>query len=110
MSFIGEHRLQTILGSVLTLLGLLFWVMQGTFMKFFGFVTRDGNHTAHFIRQIGLLALAIPLLWAIYTIKKERDLSNRWTQKITLLSAIPTAWLMFYLLLKSLSYGRFYIW
>ena len=90
----------------MTLLGFIVWMMAGTMGKFTGKITDPSNSWAPFIRQIGIFALAVPLLWAVITIKKERTLTNRWTAKHSLVSGIANAYLMFYLLGKSMTYGR----
>lgn len=107
MNMVSEYRLQTLGGVLLTLLGFLHWVMVGFMTKFAdGRDTLDTNHLALFVRQIGILALAIPIVWAVYTIKKERDPKSRWTRRYTILSGFVAAFAMFYLLGKSLTYGR----
>jgi hypothetical protein len=110
MNMVSEYRLQTFGGVLLVLLGLLFWVWGGTAMKFNGMVTPEGDSLASFVRQIGILALLLPLAWTICTIKKERNQTSRWTRRHTLISGFPVAFAMFYLLGKSLTYGRIYIW
>jgi len=106
MNFVSEYRVQTVGGVVMILLGFIYWMFGGTMLTFSGHVTDENSVLAPIVRQVGILALALPLVWAVFTIKKERDPATRWTKKFTILSAIPIALIMFYLLAKSVSYGR----
>lgn len=89
------------------LLGFIYWMIAGFSEKFLmERDTLDSNHLALFVRQIGLLALALPLLWAVCSIKKERDPTSSWGTPHTIVMGILIAFAMFYLLGKSMSYGR----
>ena len=107
MNFVSEYRLQTFGGVLLVLLGFLNWVTVGLMTKFVaGQNTLESSSLALFIRQIGILALVIPIIWAAYSIKKERDQKSRWTRRHTILSGFVAAFAMFFLLEKSLTFGR----
>ena len=110
MNTVSEFRLQTIGGVIMILLGFMFWLQAGAMAKFFGFETNPADPWAPFVRQIGILALALPLVWAIFSIQKERDPSSRWTMRYSLLSGFATALLMFHVLVRSMQYGRLYTW
>lgn len=89
------------------LLGFIYWIFAGFMTKFsLGKETIDSNQLAPFVRQIGILALALPVVWTFYSIRKERDTASAWTTLHTIVSGILIAFVMFYLLGKSLTYGR----
>lgn len=108
MNFDTEYRVQTVGGMLMTLIGLLYWLMGGTIIKFSGMLTDENNALVPFIRQSAIIALVMPLAWAIFTIKKERNQTNQWTTRWTIISAIPVTLTMLYFLTKSVSYGRYY--
>ena len=95
MSMVSEYRLQTLGGVILVLLGFSFWIMFGTFLKFNGFITKEGDTMTSLIRQIGILTLLLPVIWAIYTIKKEQDQTSFWTKKHSIISVFPTTFLCY---------------
>lgn len=90
----------------MTFLGFVFWAFSGTMLKFTNYQTDPENSWAPVIRQAGILALLLPIAWAVFTIRKERDQTTQWTLKFSLVSGLLVAWAMFYLLIKSVSYGR----
>jgi hypothetical protein len=103
----SEFRLQTIGGTIMILFGVLHWVSSGTTAMFVGYVTDPDNTWVPIVRSLGALTLTLPIFWAVFSIKKELDSSNRWTRRHTVLSGLAIAFLMIYLLNLSISYGRY---
>ena len=103
MKSIGEeYRLQTWLAITQFLLGLAGWLWSGIGSWATEMETDPENGFALFIRQAGILILLLPLFWAIFTIRKERNLKSQWTKKHTIVSGIILAIAMGW----TMSYGR----
>lgn len=90
----------------MVLFGVLTWVWVGTMQKLSSYQIDPANTWAPFVRQIGILALGLPLLWIIFTIKKERDQTSDWTRRHTIIAGVATTILMIFLLTQSAAYGR----
>lgn len=112
MTIGSEYRLQTMLGLLQILTCVFTMILAGSLGKLMEFISLPNSQPSAFISFVRgggfLFILSLPILWAIFTIKKEKNTASSWSGKHTLISGILLIILIVPCTAITINYGKSY--
>ena len=108
MTIGSEYRLQTMLGLLQIFTCVFTMILAGSLGKLMELNSQPSAFIS-FVRVGGFLfILSLPILWAIFTIKKEKNTASSWSGKHTLISGILLIILIVPCTAITINYGKSY--